>query len=75
MLRASEQIALPEFDVELGQGGQVGPSLDAFGEQVRPDPAPERHERLDQRLLGVVVADAVDDLAVDLDDRRSERRR
>ena len=64
-----EQIALSELDVEGFERREVGATFDAFGEEVGTDPATERHERLDQRLLGVVVADAVDDVAVDLDDR------
>ena len=71
--RLPEQVALAEFDAERRQRGEVGPALDAFGEEVGADPPAERDERLDQRLLGVVVGDAVDDLAVDLDDRRPER--
>ncbi len=69
--RLPEQVALAELDAERGQRGEVGPALDAFGQQVRADPPPERDERLDQGLLGVVVAEPVDDVAVDLDDRRA----
>ena len=72
--RPAEQVALAEFDAERRQRREVGPPLDAFGQEVGADPAAERHERLDEGLLGVVVADAVDDLAVDLDDRRPQRR-
>ena len=68
----AEEVALSELDVERGEHREVRPAFDAFGEEVGADPPPERDERLDQRLLGVVVADAVDDLAVDLDDRRAE---
>ena len=56
-----EQVALAELDAERRQRREVGPPLDALGEQVRADPPPERDERLDERLLGVVVADPVDD--------------
>ena len=67
--RLPEQIALPEFDAEGRQRREVRPPFDAFGQEVGTDPAAERHERLDERLLGVVVVEAVDDVAVDLDDR------
>ena len=71
--RLAEQVALAELDAERRQRREVRASLDALGEQPRADPAPERDERLDEGLLGVVVADAVDDVAVDLDDGRPQR--
>ncbi len=52
--------------------GEVGATLDALGEQPGADPPTERHERLDERLLGVVAGDAGDDVAVDLDDGRAQ---
>ena len=64
-----EQVALTEFDAEGRQRGEVGAALDPFGQEVGTDPAAERHECLDQRLLGVVVVEPVHDVAVDLDDR------
>src|SRR5439155_27062016 len=68
--RLAQQVALAQVHAQLLERREVGPLLDAFGEQPRPDPPAERHEGLDEGLLGIVTGDAVGDLAVDLDDRR-----
>jgi len=73
--RSAEQVALPEVDLAFLKSDQVATVLDALGHHLGADPAAKRDESLDQGLLGltVLVADAVDDLAIDLDDRRLER--
>ena len=71
--RPADQVALAELHAERAEHREVGPLLDALGQQPRPDPAAERDERLDQGLLRVVAGDALGDHAVDLDDRRMQR--
>src|ERR1700690_745855 len=73
--RAAGQVALPEVHLAFLKSDQVATVLDALGHHLGADPAAKRDESLDQGLLGltVLVADAVDDLAIDLDDRRLER--
>src|ERR1700690_1006485 len=72
--RAAEQVALAEVDLAFRPGDQTRAVLDSLGNDLGPDAAAERDERLDQGLLGlaVLVADPGHDFAVDLDDRRLE---
>src|SRR3954447_11931718 len=73
--RSAQQVPLPVLDAEGGEHVAVAPVLDPLGDETSADPAAERHERLDQGLLRVALlaANRMDDLAVDLDDRRPER--
>src|ERR1035437_2177895 len=70
--RPAQQISLAEIDPALDQGVEIAVVLDPFGDRLGSDATAERDERFDQRLLrnAVLVSDARDDLAVDLDDRR-----
>jgi len=71
--RFAEQIALPELDPERAQFGEIRASFDPLRQEPRADAPAERDEGLDERLFRIVVADPVDDVAVDLDDGRPER--
>ena len=70
-----EQVPLPEFDAELDfRAARSARRSIPSASRCAPIRRPNDDERLDQRLLRVVVTDAMDDLTIDLDDRGPERR-